>query len=53
MPDIETSIKGVRNLLQNLNPCKTAGPDNILLNLVTQEIAPALTLLFRKSINTV
>ena len=55
MPDIETSTKGVRKLLQNLNPCKAAGPDNIpccLLKLVAQEIAPALTLLFRKSINT-
>ena len=53
--DIEISIKGIRKLLQNLNPPKAAGLDNIpcqLLKLVAQEIAPALTLLFRKSINT-
>lgn len=48
--DIEISSKGIRKLLQNLNPLKAAGLDNIpcqMLKLVAQEIAPALTLLFR------
>ena len=48
--DIEISIKGIRKLLQNLNPLKAGGLDNIpcqMLKLAAQEIAPALTLLFR------
>ena len=55
MPDIQVTVQGVHKLLKNLNPSKAAGPDNIpcrLLVLVAQEIAPALTLLFNRSLQT-
>ena len=55
MDDIEVSVKGVAKLLSNLNPRKAEGPDGIpsrLLKLVADELAPALTLLFTKSLRT-
>lgn len=55
MPDISVSQPGVLKLLQNLNPRKATGPDNIparLLHTVAEEISPALTLLFNKSLHS-
>ena len=44
---------GIKNLLSQINPNKTTGPDGIpgrLLKEVANEIAPALTLLFNISL---
>ena len=54
MPDIEISTLGIQKLLKNLNGKKAAGPDGIpcrLLQAVSQELAPALTTLFRTSLD--
>ena len=51
-PDITITENGVRKLLANLNVHKAAGPDGLtpkLLQLVADQIAPALTLLFQIS----
>ncbi|KAL8587797.1 hypothetical protein ACOMHN_021015 [Nucella lapillus] len=55
MPEIEINTKGVEKLLRNLNPKKAAGPDMIpcrLLQTVAEQLAPALTTLFRTSLET-
>ena len=55
MPDITINVKGVQKLLEDLDPTKAAGPDEIpsrLLRMVATEIAPALTKLFQISIET-
>ena len=55
MPEIIVSIAGVRTLLRKLNPGKASGPDNIsgyLLKPLADELAPALVLLFNKSLQT-
>jgi hypothetical protein len=46
---------GVLKLLTSINPNKAAGPDNIkpkLLKELATEIAPILTIIFRKSFDT-
>ena len=55
MPDIEITTNGVEKLLKTLNSRKAAGPDGIpcrLLQVVSKELAPALTTLFRKSLDS-
>ena len=55
MPDITVSITGVQKLLANLNPRKASGPDKLpcrLLKELAQELAPALTILYNKSLST-
>ena len=55
MPDIKITETGVLKLLQNLKPYKAQGPDNIhprILKELAVEIAPSLTLIFRKSYET-
>ena len=55
MPDFEITVNGVEKLLRNLNTRKAAGPDGIpcrLLQAVHKELAPALTTLFTKSLNS-
>ena len=46
---------GVEKQLQQLNPTKASGPDEIpprLLKLIAHEIAPALSFLYQQSYNT-
>ena len=56
-PHISTtsiSEKGVKKLLDNLNPNKAAGPDQLnprFLKEISKELAPLLTTLFQKSID--
>jgi hypothetical protein len=55
MPDIQVSENGVLKLLTNLKPHKAAGPDNIkpaILKELAPQIAPILTTIFQKSIET-
>ena len=55
MPDIIISVEGVAKLLHDLNPNKASGPDNIsarILKLAAEEIAPALSIIFQKSLDT-
>ena len=58
MPDITVEINGVQELLKNLNPKirkKASVPDKILCRLLKElsaELAPALTLLFNRSLST-
>ena len=50
--DIDITENGVRKLLSSLNPHKAPGPDGLspkLLQIVGDEIAPAVTLLFKAS----
>jgi hypothetical protein len=52
---INIACAGVLKLLQKLNPNKAAGPDNIrpkILNELAAEIAPILTIIFRRSLET-
>ena len=54
MNEINITVKGVEKLLKNLNGKKAAGPDGIpcrLLQAVAKELAPALTTLFRTSLD--
>ena len=47
---IQVHSEGVAELLSNINPSKSHGPDNLparFLKEVSSEIAPALTLIFR------
>ena len=47
--------EGVVKLLQQLSPFKAAGPDGItpyVLKTAAEEIAPALTIIFQKSLDT-
>ena len=55
MPDIIISVEGVAKLLHDLNPSKASGQDNIsarILKLAAEEIAPALSIIFQKSLDT-
>ena len=54
-PEINIACTGVLKLLQKLNLNKAAGPDNIrpkILKELAPEIAPILTIIFRKSLET-
>ncbi|KAK3101818.1 hypothetical protein FSP39_006589, partial [Pinctada imbricata] len=54
VPDIKIHQKGVEKLLQQLNPHKASGPDEVssrLLKETSSQIAPALSLLFQASIH--
>ena len=51
--DIDITVNGVRNLLENLDTNKSPGPDNIhaaFLKHVAFEIAPLLTHLYQQSL---
>ena len=53
MDKIEISEEGVKKQLMNLNPHKASGPDGLpayVLKECAQELAPYLTLIFRKSL---
>ena len=55
MPDIIITTEGVARLLHGLNPNKATGPDDIparILQLTANEIAPALQIIFQKSLDT-
>ncbi len=55
MADIQISVDGVAKLLHDLQPNKAAGPDNIspkVLKAAANELAPALSLIFQKSLDT-
>ena len=55
MAPISISVQGVDKLLSGLNPYKTQGPDKIsprLLKELHTEIAPILTLIFQRSLDT-
>ena len=55
MPDITIFVEGVEKLLVNLNPNKATGPDGIsprVLKEFAHEIAPVLTLIYQRSIDT-
>jgi hypothetical protein len=54
MPDITITCKGVVNLLLNLNSSKVAGSDELkhCFKEFTNEIAPFLTIICQKSLNT-
>ena len=54
LPEITIHPDGVRKLLQNINPHKATGPDNIpgqLLKEVAQEVTPILSLIFSASLH--
>ncbi len=53
--NIHISTEGVFKLLQNINPSKASGPDSIpgrLLKECAREVAPALRMLFQRSVTT-
>jgi len=55
MPPITTTVQGVDKLLTGLNPNKAQGPDEIsprLLKELHTEIAPILTIIFQRSLDT-
>ena len=55
MPDIDISTDGVEKLLADLNVTKATGPNNIpsrMLKMEAAEIAPALTTIFRRFLET-
>ena len=55
MPDIRISVDGVRKLLLSLDPSKAPGPDGIsakILKIAGEAIAPVLTRIFQKSLDT-
>ena len=55
IPDLIISVDGVCKLLSDLNPHKASGPDGIparILKVAAEEIAPALTIIFQKSLET-
>ena len=55
MPNITIYVDGVLKLLKDLNPNKSSGPDEIparLLKLAAEELAPALSLIFQKSLDS-
>ena len=54
IPALDIQAEGVRKLLQELDPHKATGPDNIPANLLKQtasQIAPLLVLIFQASVN--
>ena len=53
IPDIEIREEGVQKLLEDLNPNKATGPDNIspwVLRTTAEVVAPALTVIFKSSL---
>ena len=55
MPDIIITTEGVAKLLHGLNPNKATGPDEVpakILQLAANKLAPALSLIFQKSLIT-
>ena len=55
IPNFTISIEGVSKLLSDLNPHKATGPDGVpacILKVAAEEIAPALTKIFEKSLET-
>jgi hypothetical protein len=51
---INITLNGVTKLLKDLNPNKASGPDELtprILKELHEEIAPAVTFLFQKSLN--
>ena len=55
MEDVKVSVVGVEKMLQQINPSKATGPDNIsprVLKEAASEIAPVLTKLFQTSLDT-
>jgi len=55
MPPITITVQGVVKLLTGLNPNKAQGPDEIsprLLKELHTEIAPILTIIFQRSLDT-
>ena len=55
IPNIDITVNGIMKLLKGLNPNKATGPDDIparILKICAPEIAPALTVIFRKSLET-
>ena len=55
IPDIDISTDGVEKLLADLDVTKATGPDDIpsrILKMGAAEIAPALTTIFRRSLET-
>ena len=55
MPAIIITTEGVARLLHGLNPNKATGPDDIparILQLTANELAPALHIIFQKSLDT-
>ncbi len=50
MPNITITIEGVDKLLENLNPSKASGPDNLHPNLLKElhsELAPGITAIYQ------
>lgn len=55
MKDINIAVQGITKLLQNLNPSKASGPDELkprLLKELASEISPILCIIFNKSLDT-
>ena len=55
MPNIKVTTKGVKNLLQKLNPKKAIGPDLVptrILKDYAEDIAPMLQLIFQQSLDS-
>ena len=55
IPHLNIGVEGVAKQLQNLNPNKASGPDQMsprLLKTVATEIAPALAFLFQQPFDT-
>ena len=55
MPPIQITVRGIEKLLKELKPNKAQGPNNIparILKEMASKIAPILTIIFRKSINS-
>ena len=55
MPDINISLNGLLNLLNNLKPGKAAGPDMLrplLLKELREEIAPIIKVIYERSLQT-
>ena len=54
LKEIDIEINGVIKLLNDINPNKTIGPDNIHIRFLKEtwsEIAPALVLMYQASIH--
>ena len=52
IPFIEFDVSGITNLLNDLDPTKSSGPDHIptkLLKVLATEVSPCLKLLFSAS----
>ncbi|XP_072041141.1 uncharacterized protein [Amphiura filiformis] len=55
MPDVNITVEGVEKLLTELDPGKATGPDGVparILKMGAKEIAPALTTIFRLSLES-